>query len=121
MKVNMKVKIVNGEFVSFREVQLIYEHTEFIKKQGSHKGKNYLIFSCSKCSKDSELWPLGSIRCLPCEIKRGIPPCGCKKSIVYKEHQNRIRVKRKCESLGYEFLGWDGNYTTIHKTGVKFF
>ncbi|CAL9965382.1 endonuclease [Vibrio phage F99] len=118
MKVSMK--IIKGDVVKFKGTYLTLEDVKFIKNK-SGKRKTHYIFSCPVCSKDSEMWPLGSIKCLPCEVKTGRPPCGCKSSVKYSERQNSLRVERKCQVLNYEFLGWIGDYSTIHKTGIKVF
>lgn len=116
----MSVSYKKGDVVGFSNHNLVVEVVKSIKNR-TGKRRTYLIFSCPVCSKDSEMWPQGSIKCLPYEVKTGRPPCGCKSSVKYTERQNILRVKRKCEILNYEFLGWSTTYSTIHKTGFRVF
>lgn len=67
------------------------------------------ICECSICSKDTELWPYGSINAPKYNIKNGNVPCGCSKP-KWKEWQWLIKVKRHCSKQGYKFLGWDGEF-----------
>jgi len=50
---------------------------------------------CSICSKDEELWPLGSIQTTKRILNKGSVPCGCAKNPKWKEWQNKIRVQRE--------------------------
>ncbi|AHK11476.1 hypothetical protein S140_66 [Shewanella sp. phage 1/40] len=69
----------------------------FLKKD--KKSHIYLIYHCSECSKDTELWPHGSIVGRKDRVKRGAYPCGCSKP-NWKDWQYRVLIKRRCEELG---------------------
>lgn len=81
---------------------------------GEIKGKGQrtkYIFECSKCSLDEELFPYGSIRTVYENVaKKGQKPCACSIGYRYSESQNILRVKRRCDEIGYKFLGWEGFY-----------
>lgn len=63
---------------------------------------------CSICSKDTELFPGGSITGEKSELESGRSPCGCSSSKKWREEQWAILVKRRCVEKGYTFKGWAG-------------
>ena len=66
--------------------------------------------NCSRCSKDTELFPEYSIQISKVNLLKGSVPCGCSTNHKYKEWQYEILVKRKCKEKGYEFIGWSGEW-----------
>lgn len=87
-------------------------------KYKRNNGHKVYSINCSICSKDEELWPVGSITSSLQDLKRGRCPCGCSKRKTYSEHQQFLRIGRMCKDIGYIFHGWDGEYTGI-KTYLK--
>lgn len=73
--------------------------------------------SCSKCSKDTELWPAGLMRSTKANLIKGALPCGCAKSRQMTEQQRSILIRRKAEGLGFGFCGfsesWKGKDTKL--------
>lgn len=81
-----------------------------INKCVENKTKNSLYeVHCSSCSNDTELFPEVLSVWRP-SLNKGKFPCGCSKSPKWSEHQRMILVKRKCDELGYDFLGWGGEF-----------
>lgn len=72
--------------------------------------KENFILNCSICSEDKELWSRGSILCTKNNLIQGRTPCGCSKHPTWREWQNKIRVQRECDKIGYIFHGWFGEY-----------
>lgn len=71
------------------------------------KGRNVVfILTCSVCSKDTELWPYGSITSYKSGLKRGDCPCGCGKHPYWTRDQWVIRIKRECAIHNYKFNGF---------------
>lgn len=84
---------------------------------GRGEGEKVLV-ECSICSKDKELFPeLYSYRGV---LRKGIFPCGCSKQPKWKEHQWKVIVDRRCQEIGYDFLGWEGDFKGIY-TYLKLF
>lgn len=80
---------------------------------GSNKltgNKHKFILECDVCSKDSELWPFGSISSSMSNLTSGQVPCGCTLNPRWSKDQRRIQVERKCAEVGYEFLGFIGEW-----------
>lgn len=74
------------------------------------KPKQYII-SCSVCSLDEELYPLGSIKSTKHKlIKRNTTPCGCGGRNTYTKQQIEILIKRRLANTGYEFLSFVDRY-----------
>ena len=73
-------------------------------------GKRKLICECPICSKDTELWPYGSIITDPSSLKRGRLSCGCSSQVSRTENQYKVIVNRMCSDKGLIFLGWDGDF-----------
>ncbi|AGN51514.1 hypothetical protein VPLG_00075 [Vibrio phage eugene 12A10] len=90
-----------------------------LKVVGSEKSKGKdrkFILECDVCSKDKELWPLGSITSFKgCLVKNRIP-CGCGGKTNWSEAQYKIKVQRECSQRGYVFHGWGGKYKGAHTT-----
>lgn len=68
------------------------------------------VLHCSECSKDLELFPIGSIKCTLGTLRRGGIPCACTPRYNWTEEQYKILLKRKSASLGVTFIGWSGRY-----------
>lgn len=73
--------------------------------------KKYELY-CNVCSKDSELWPQGSLLSTIGNLNRNTnkPCCGCNPDKVWwTEFQYKIRVERICKEKGLTFKGWFGD------------
>jgi hypothetical protein len=78
----------------------------------AHRRDRRYTCECSICSKDSELWPDGSITCIRSQVvDRGVIPCGCSPQTRWKDWQWEILVKRQAEKLGYQFIGFPSGAT----------
>ena len=78
------------------------------------KGKRRkYVCECSVCSRDYKLFPKGSIQATKKSLKLGHSPCGCSGHYKYSCEQNKERVLRKCEELGYIFSGFYGKYSGV--------
>ena len=55
------------------------------------------VLTCIKCSKDIELFPIGSITSVISVLKTGANPCNCSSHTVWKEDQYKVLVKREAE------------------------
>jgi len=75
------------------------------------RSRVYYVFECSICSKDVELWPLGSIVTNKYDLAKHVP-CGCSGHPIYSEKQCRVLARRTAEIRGYRFLGWVGQYAS---------
>lgn len=70
--------------------------------------KKYELY-CNVCSKDTELWPKGSILSTMANLNRPTnkPCCGCNPDKVrWTEEQYKVRVQRICKEKGLTFKGW---------------
>ena len=67
--------------------------------------KTKIVLECSICSKDTELWPYGSIIGYVSQLQVR-NPCGCSYGIAWTERQNIIRIKRRLIEFGFEFKGF---------------
>ena len=83
-------------------------------------GDKYYIVHCSQCAKDPELFGEGYFRTLKFSLFKKKPqiPCGCAKHFHWTEEQYKTLCRRKLNSQGLEFIGWDGEYKK-HVTKVK--
>lgn len=79
---------------------------------------NKVILTCSICSKDTELFPEGSIKSHINSLKRGSTPCGCSKRPFWDKRQYTVRVNRLCTERGFNFLGFVGEWKGI-QTRIK--
>lgn len=85
----------------------------------SHKQGSHAMFSleCSVCSKNTGLWPDGSITGVKSHLVNGAIPCGCAKNPQWKQSQYETLIHRKCLERGYNFQGfvgeWNGNKTYL--------
>lgn len=68
------------------------------------------VLECKECSKDKELFPLGSITSNMANLKRGGNPCACYTHTVWKEYQYKVMTERVANEIGVKFIGWDGDY-----------
>lgn len=63
--------------------------------------------SCNICKEDTELFP-EYFKTRAGDLARGRTPCGCAKNPQWSELQQKIRILRKCATLGYTFTGYIG-------------
>lgn len=82
----------------------------WLGRSGTHK---IYVMECSICKQDPELFGKGLFRSIKSNIKMGYCPCGCSKSPRWDESQYRVIAKRAVTSLGYTFLGWDGDFKGV--------
>lgn len=77
------------------------------------EGTLYYILHCSICSEDKELFkePIKSTRV---ELTRKRYPCGCAKAPKWSKEQSEVLFKRRCEELGFEYLGIEGDFKGVH-------
>jgi len=93
--------------------QALIVHNRFLSvkfptlKAVKHLGNNRYEYECGVCSIDTELWGKGSITGL--KVVDSLP-CGCSKSTRFTREQYELLILRRCSSLGYEFLGFLGEY-----------
>lgn len=81
-------------------------------------GRWKAIVTCEECSKDKELFP--EIVMQTSVIERGCSGCACNPYHRWSESQHKIRIKRKCEELGYRFLGFQEDFKNNH-TKIKLY
>lgn len=65
------------------------------------------ICECSVCSKDEELWPVGSIKNRKSNLLKGELSCGCTSNPRWTQTQYEVRIRRECNERGYIFHGFD--------------
>ncbi|AUR92157.1 hypothetical protein NVP1170O_044 [Vibrio phage 1.170.O._10N.261.52.C3] len=82
--------------------------------EGRRKKRN---LSCNVCSRDSELFPEGSIIGSRSDMKRGILFCGCSNVPSWSEDQWGIRVGRVLREKGYQIKNYIDSY---HGKDTKF-
>lgn len=84
----------------------------------SHQWQTYLRVRCSECAKDPEMFGGGIFTTTKQSYHNGKSPCAC--SITYKwtEEQHRLRVKRRCDEMGYEVISYEGGPWRDSKTRV---
>lgn len=66
------------------------------------------IIECSKCSRDEELWPYGSIKQRKRYFLGDILSCGCSPATRWKSWQYAIMIKRECIKRGYTLIDDEG-------------
>jgi len=96
-----------------------FEVRDSIMTLVSKIGKDKWIVSCSKCSLDTELFPLGSITSHAHSLSKGSCSCLCARTPYLTEEQNKILVIRECIKRDYKFIGWDGEYNGKINTKIK--
>lgn len=69
--------------------------------------KKYYV-ECDVCSKDKELF--GEITTTKQCLEKGIMPCGCSKSPKWSEEQTLVRLRRKLNSIGLNFVSLPNGY-----------
>lgn len=78
----------------------------------SRLGATYkYVVTCSVCSLDTELFPLGSIQSIKHNLLRGAIPCGCGNSVRWSEEQSRVLCSRVCASRGASLEEFIGDFT----------
>lgn len=89
---------------------------------GSHKdsydGQTYMILKCEVCCNDKELFGDGLFRAKFCNLNKGGTPCACAERFRWSKEQQKIRISRLCEKLGFKFHGfagedWKGDRTKL--------
>ncbi len=103
---------------SIIEIQRILKDTNpllsAVKVHKDSSGVKVFTLHCDRCSADNELWPEGSITASKYQLKVKTLPCGCSRNPQYSDRQAVILVSRKCEDLGYSFLGFSEDYKGTH-------
>lgn len=104
------VKLKNGSIITA------------VKAEGLYGNSINFVWECSTCSKDTELWPLGSIKSTIYRASKNAP-CGCSIRTRYVENQTRVRASRLAKLKGYTFKDWaegyKGNTTKCHLLCAK--
>lgn len=67
--------------------------------------------SCSICSLDSELFPK-LFNTSKGNLKNNQIPCACSPTKRWNQEQCVIRAKRRCDEIGYTFVGFPDGYKT---------
>lgn len=62
-----------------------------IEEKGEHRK---FILECEICSKDTELWPYGSITSVKSSLVKCQLPCGCSERIKWTSRQDLVRTNR---------------------------
>lgn len=83
----------------------------------SKDGKYFYLVECDHCSKDKELFP-EDLLFTSGVIRNRQVSCGCGRNPNWSELQFNVLVKRKCEKVGFIFLGFVGKFEG-NKTKVK--
>lgn len=78
-------------------------------KRDKWNAKIYIV-KCNICSSDVELFGDGYFHASKGNLLKGQLPCGCSRT-KWTEDQWKIICRRKAAKLGYEFIGWSGEYT----------
>lgn len=86
----------------------IYTVLGWSEKKGS--AKKY-VYSCSVCSQDKELFPLGSISGVKSHIMEGKLCCGCSVNPRWTQEQREIQIKRELSKCSGSWVGWSDGYT----------
>lgn len=68
------------------------------------------LLECSICKEDFELFGEGYFKSDKFSLLNGSIPCGCANKPHWNNEQYYTLCSRKAESLGYEFLGFKGNW-----------
>ena len=99
----------NAEQDEIHAQRILDEKMPHLKVVGSEKVKGKpreFILECETCSRDDELWPLGSITSLKGHLVSNQIPCGCAFNPKWSEDQFKIKVQRECKTRGYIFHGF---------------
>ena len=95
-----------------------FNNSEVVGWSGrQHTGKFYII-KCPVCALDLEMYQDGYFRSLKSNLIKGQIPCGCGRGHKYNESQFKVLCTRKAESVGYKFLGFQGEWKGA-KTKIK--
>ena len=92
-----------------RIVDKYHKNLKVVGVNGLKASDKRFTLVCNICSKDKDLFPLGSIISYKGSLQSGTLPCGCSKKYNWSEEQYMIRIKRECEKRGYKFLGFNIN------------
>lgn len=106
--------LYQDEWSSLSQTFGSYNQLEVVGYNGQTCSKKYYILICNICSQDTELFGQGYFRSNKYNLLHGRIPCGCshhpsKWSIT----QYYVRTLRKAAELGYEFIGFYGNWHGI--------
>ena len=106
--------------------RLLAEKIPYIKAVDTIEEKSKhrkFILECEVCSKDTELWPYGSITSVKSSLESGRVPCGCSNKPTWSQSQYEILVKRRCLQHGYMFEGfvgeWKGHNTYLRLHNIR--
>lgn len=77
-----------------------------IADETGKKGRKLFKVTCTECSKDSELFPLGYFISDKVNLKAGKKPCGCSKSPKWKPFQYLILTRRIGKDRGFIVHGF---------------
>lgn len=64
----------------------------------------YVWVSCSICSMDDELWPEGSICCMPGSLTKGCAPCSCSKKPTLTLEQHLLIARRSVDGSMHKVI-----------------
>jgi len=78
------------------------------------------VLECSICKEDEELFYDGHFYSLKSSLLDGSIPCGCAISVRWTREQYSTLCSRKAAELGYDFLGFTGEWQGA-KTKLKLF
>ncbi|CAH9011864.1 putative homing endonuclease [Vibrio phage 501E54-1] len=80
-----------------------------------------LILECSICSRDEELFPRGSLVSKSfSKLEKGQVPCKCS-VITWTKPQYEVLIQRRCNEVGYEFLGFVKGKVFNQYTKIKLY
>lgn len=67
-------------------------------------GVRQYIVKCRVCEKDPEMFGDGYFKTVKGSLVRGVVPCGCSNIPMWSQDQWLLRLKRKIQELGMEFI-----------------
>lgn len=76
-------------------------------------GHRVVALYCTICSKDAELWPMGSIKGKIIKLNRGAVPCGCSASTSWAPWQKKLLATRAAAAAGLEILRFSGGSVQV--------
>lgn len=99
-----------GKYIGYA-YKTSFGNTLIAKEYFTNNYKGKYIVECDVCSTDSELFPFGSIVTSGSSLIKNRCVCGCNPKYKHSEQQYVIKILRRCEELGYDYLGFKGSYT----------
>lgn len=94
------------------------EQLEVIGWSGRTSGHKVYISKCALCCKDGELFGQGYFKSFKGHLNAGCLPCGCSNYTKWSREQYITLCQRKAEELGYEFIGFEGEWN-VSKTKLN--